>query len=615
MGRRGARRNSPVVRLDQTQIREILARTDIGTLIGGYVQLTKRGRDLVGLCPFHGEKTPSFHVHPDRGFFKCFGCGQGGDAIKFVQLLDNLPFPEAARVLAKRAGIELEPETPAAARVRGEKEQIYAANELAAAFFHRLLRLAPEAEAARAYCTKRGLTSATIESFKLGYAPPQWDGLVRELGANNVDLAIAAKAGLVKAGQHGYYDFYRDRLMIPTYANTGEVVAFGGRALDASEPKYLNTSTTPVYTKGRGLYALERARRAVGDGGALIVVEGYLDCIALHQAGFGNAVASLGTAFTPEQAAQLHKVAERIFLCFDADAAGSAATDKSIDVLIAAGCIPYVVELPPGEDPDSFVRAQGAPAFQNLLDAAILYVQFKLDRKIAELRAKNLPSAQAARDAELWVRDLPREEWDRWRVYVANALGLAVDDLRKSRFMANPASFAPRDASGARFVRHAAPAAQPVGLERDVLMTLLDEPALVAEYAGKIPQEMFKDERYGRIYATLVERKAELVAASDVFASFSEDREAVDTLVALQQADRSSKVRFQDSTERRAHLDRILESLIESGLDRRLKEFEITIDARLTAGEPIPEAEKAEYRRLVEEQERRRAKRLGTRSS
>ena len=598
------------MRLDQTQIREILARTDIGTLIGGYVQLTKRGRDLVGLCPFHGEKTPSFHVHPDRGFFKCFGCGQGGDAIKFIQLLENIPFPDAARVLAKRAGVELEPETPAAARVRGEKEQIYAANELAAAYFHRLLRLAPEAESARAYCAKRGLTSATIESFKLGFAPPQWDGLVRELTAAGVDLALAAKAGLVKQGQHGYYDFYRARLMIPTYATTGEVVAFGGRALDDSEPKYLNTSTTPVYTKGRGLFALERARRAVGERDALIVVEGYLDCIALHQAGFLYAVAALGTAFTPEQAAQLRKVAERIFLCFDADAAGGAATDKSIDVLIEAGCLPYVVALPAGEDPDSFVRTHGAPEFQKLLDGAILFVQFKLDREIAALRAKNLPPAQAARDAELRVRALPREEWDRWRVYVANALGLAPDDLRKSRFVANPANFAP---SGARFVRHAAPAAQPLGLERDVLMTLLDEPALVAEYAGKIPQEMFKDDRYGRIYATLVERQTELVAASDVFASFGEDRDAVDTLVALQQADRSSKVRFQDSAARRAHLDRIVEVLNEGGLDLRLKEFEITIDARLAAGESIPEAERAEYRKLVEERDRRRAKRLGTR--
>src|SRR5271156_517507 len=351
-----------MARIDQGAIREILAKTDIGSFIGGYVQLRKRGNDLVGLCPFHGEKTPSFHVHPDRGYFKCFGCGEGGDAIKFVQLLENLSFPGAARILARRAGIELEAEDPAAARVRGEKEQIYAANELAAAYFHRTLRLGSEGETARAYVAGRGLSAATIESFKLGYAPPGWDGLVRELTQNGIDLAIAARGGLVKAGQHGYYDFYRARLMIPTYATTGEVVAFGGRALDNSEPKYLNTSTTPVYVKGRGLYALNVARRAAATQESLIVVEGYLDCIALHQAGFTNAVASLGTAFTPEQAAQLRKVAERIFLCFDADVAGTAATVKSIDVLQAAGCVPFVVLLPAGEDPDPFVRTNGAGA-------------------------------------------------------------------------------------------------------------------------------------------------------------------------------------------------------------------------------------------------------------
>jgi DNA primase len=331
------------VRIDQTAIREILSKTDIGSFIGTYVALRKRGNDLVGLCPFHGEKTPSFHVHPDRGFFKCFGCGAGGDALKFLQLLENLTFPEAARALARRAGVELEPETPAAARQRSEKESIYQANELAAAFFHGLLKLAPEAQVARDYCAGRGLTSGTLDSFRLGYAPPRWDALVNELSAAGIALEIAEKAGLVKAGQRGYYDFYRGRLMIPTYATTGEVVAFGGRALDDSEPKYLNTATTPVYTKGRGLYALERARRAAGESDSLIVVEGYLDCIALHQAGFGNAVASLGTAFTPEQAAELRKYAERVFVCFDADAAGTAATAKSVEVLSAAGCSAFIV--------------------------------------------------------------------------------------------------------------------------------------------------------------------------------------------------------------------------------------------------------------------------------
>jgi DNA primase catalytic core len=599
------------VRIDQNTIREILARTEIGGFIGNYVALRKRGNDLVGLCPFHGEKTPSFHVHPDRGFFKCFGCGAGGDVFKFVQLLEGVAFPEAARILAKRAGVELEAESPAAARVRSEKELIYAANELAAAFFHKTLKLSPEAEIARAYCEKRGLSQATIDGFRLGYAPSRWDGLVDELAAAQIDPAVAEKAGLVKAGQRGYYDFYRGRLMIPTYATTGEVVAFGGRALDDSEPKYLNTSTTPVYTKGRGLYALERARRAAVEKEALIVVEGYLDCIALHQAGFTNAVASLGTAFTADQAAELHKYAERIFVCFDADAAGTAATTKSIDVLTASGCTAYIVQLPIGEDPDTFIRTYGAAEFQTRLDGALPWIQFKLDREVDEILAKRLPPTQAARNAETLVRALPREEWDRWRVYLANRLGLAADDLRKSRFVGNPASFAPREGA-ATFVRHLAPAAELPGIERDVLTTLLEEPALVAEYAGRIPEDIFKDERYAVVYRTLVAAGEQLVTAADALAAFGDDRDAVETLVALQKAERSSKVRFPDSAARRAHLDAIVARLEESVLQRRKRELSERIDRLLEAGQPLPQDDWSEYQSLVQRLDRSAGKRLGT---
>jgi DNA primase len=600
------------VRFDQDVTREIRARTDIGTFIGAYVALRKRGNDLVGLCPFHGEKTPSFHVHPDRGFFKCFGCGAGGDVIAFFQKLENITFPEAIRELARRSGVEVEAETPASARVRTEKESIYAANELAAAFFNRTLVLAPEAAGARAYCAGRGLSAAAIESFRLGYAPDRWDALVAELGANGVDLALAARAGLVKEGQRGYYDFYRGRLMIPTYATTGEVVAFGGRALDGSEPKYLNTSTTPVYTKGRGLYALERARRAAAQRGSLIVVEGYLDCIALHQAGFTNAVASLGTAFTAEQAAELRKHAENVFVCFDADAAGSAATAKSIDLLVAARCSPRIVALPAGEDPDSFVRAHGPAGFQAQLDAAVPWMEFQLERRIAQIRTRFVGAAAIAREAEALVQTLPREEWDKWRVHVASRLGLAADDLRASRFLTNRASFQPRDSAGAAFTRHAPPA-EPMRLDRDALVTILDEPALLAEYAERIPLSAFKDEQLRSLYARLLEHAEALRTSSDVFAPFGDDVAAIQALVGLQKSDRSRSVRFADSAARRAHLDRIVERLAEAEDQRRKAELQARIDARLTNGEPVPEEEKDEYGRLVERVELAARKRLGTR--
>ncbi|HEV3152686.1 MAG TPA: CHC2 zinc finger domain-containing protein, partial [Candidatus Baltobacteraceae bacterium] len=250
-----------MMRFDQGAIREIHARVDIASFIGSYVSLHKRGNDLVGLCPFHAEKTPSFHVHPDKGFFKCFGCGAGGDVITFAGKLENLSFPDAVRMLAGRAGIELEPENPHAARARSERETIYEANAVAAAFFERMLR-GPQGAKARAYCERRGISQASIEKFHLGYAPDAWNALEEELRGSGVDPNVAVTAGLLKRSERGYYDFYRDRLIVPTYSTTGEAIAFGGRALGDAEPKYLNTSTTPVYTKGEHLFALNIARRA-----------------------------------------------------------------------------------------------------------------------------------------------------------------------------------------------------------------------------------------------------------------------------------------------------------------------------------------------------------------
>jgi DNA primase len=604
------------VRIDQGTIREILARTDIGSYIGTFVPLRKRGNDLVGLCPFHGEKTPSFHVHPDRGFFKCFGCGQAGDVIKFVQLQENLPFPEAARALARRAGIPLEEEDPAAARARGEKEQIYAANELAAAYFQAALRFGPEGEPARAYVASRGLDKATVEAFKLGYAAPAppWDRLVRELTKHGVDLAIAEKAGLVKRGQSGYYDFYRARLMIPTYATTGEIVAFGGRALDDAQPKYLNTSTSPVYVKGRGLYALNVARRAAATRDALIVVEGYLDCIALHQAGFTNAVASLGTSFTPEQAAELRKYARRIFVCFDADAAGAGATVKSLDSLRDVGAEAFVVALPRGDDPDNFVRRSGAAAFTALIDGAAPAVQYKLDLEIEAVREQRLSPASAARESARFVRTLAApEEWDKWIVYAANRLELSVNDVRNSTFAGNAANFAPRFGRGPQPTRHLAPAAEPPSIEREILAAFVDEPALVADYREEIGVDVFRDARYRAIYGVMRANAETLATASDVYAALGDNRDAVELLAMLQKTDRSSKVRFQDSAARRAHLDRVVEGLSESRLERRWKELDRKIDEAFASGDAVSTVERDEHRRLGEDLKARKKKRLGIR--
>jgi DNA primase len=591
------------VRYDQDALREIRARIDIASFIGQYVPLRKRGNDLVGLCPFHAEKTPSFHVHPDRGFFKCFGCGAGGDVITFLQRSENLAFADAVRSLATKAGIQLEPETPQASRARSEREAIYDANRIAAAFFARMLK-DERGAAARAYCRHRGFSEATVERFGLGYAPDSWSGLVSELERNGVDLELAAKAGLVKRGQRGFYDFYRDRLMVPTYSTTGDVIAFGGRTIGDGEPKYLNTATTPVYTKGRHLYALNLARRAAQVDRTIVVVEGYLDCIALHQAGFENAVAALGTSFTAEQAAELRKYADYAFLCFDGDAAGSAAATKAIDVASKSiedtGLSVRIVLLPSGEDPDSFVRTHGAPALRRLLDEAKPALEFRIDTEIARLRAGFDSPARLMPKAEALIRALaPREEWDRWVVYVAGRLQVNVDDLRNSRFLADRANFAPYVRAPIAQSRHISARVEPLSFEREVVGILLEEPALGWEYAARIEATRFRNEVYRRIYERIVEAGGALATTADVFGLFAEDQRVLEVLAEVGRRDRSSTVRYGDSDERRAHLERVVERLKLEDERRRYRELSDLIDDRLASGEPVSAELRGEFEALV----------------
>ena len=590
------------MRYDPDVLREIRARVEIASLIGQYVSLRKRGADLVGLCPFHAEKTPSFHVHPDRGFFKCFGCGAGGDVITFVQRSDQLTFGDSVRLLASKAGIRLEPDSPTAVRARSEREAIYEANRLAAGFFARML-VGERGAAARDYCAKRGFSAATIERFGLGYAPNAWNALADELQRDGVALETAARAGLVKAGQRGFYDFYRDRLMVPTYATTGEVIAFGGRILGDGEPKYLNTTTTPVYTKGRHLYALNLARRAAGDR-SLIVVEGYLDCIALHQAGFENTVASLGTSFTAEQAAELKKYADYIFLCFDGDAAGSAAATKAVDVasnvVENAGLSVKIVALPPGEDPDSFVRSHGSSALTRLLETAPPAIQVRIDQQIERLRAGFDSPAKVAPKAETLIRGLtPREEWDRWRVYVAARLQVSVDDLRNSRFLSDSANFAPRIRTAPSESRHVAASVEPLSFEREVITILLEEPQLAAEFGDRIEASRFRNEIYRRVYEKIIGSARHLTTTADILGLFAEDQGVLELLSELSRRDRSSTVRYGDTDQRRAHLERVVDRLRLQDERQRYRELSDLIDHQLADGRPVPQELRGEFEALV----------------
>jgi DNA primase len=353
------------------------------------------------------------------------------------------------------------------------------------------------------------------------------------------------------------------------------------------------------------LYALNAARRAAGKADAIVVVEGYLDCIALHQAGFSNVVAALGTAFTSDQARELHKVTANVFVCFDADGAGAAATAKSVDILREAGCSTRIVVLPPGEDPDSYVRAHGADGFRALLAAAVPQIQYQIERELDAIKTGFTGAAEIARRAEALVRTVPREEWDRWRVYIASRLDISVDDLRKSRLLTNPVHFAPRDTAdryrmAARAGRHVVPGAvEAPSVERDVLAVCVEEPILLREYAQQIPSERFEQPHLRRLYATLVDRREELLQPSDVRALLSEDDEASAILDGIAGTERSVTVRFADSEERRAFLDRVVERFRFADLQRRYREVDSLVNRLIDAGEPIPRDVHAEYTALV----------------
>ena len=367
----------------QAFIEDVKRQADIVTVVQDYVSLKKVGATYKGLCPFHGEKTPSFHVNRDKGFFHCFGCGVGGDVFKFLELHDKIGFGEAVKQLAQRFGMTL-PELEASDDQRAnavERETLLKVHEVAAAWFREQLAAAAGARI-RKQIADRGVDGATGDALGLGFAPPARDLLKRALLAHGFSPAILLRAGLVVQRDDGsVIDRFRNRLMIPICRDTGSVIAFGGRALDADQqPKYLNSPETPIYSKGRTLYGLNLSKAAVRERRFAILVEGYFDFAQVFQAGYQSVVASCGTALTPQQAQQLRRFTNRIVLSFDPDAAGQGATAKSCELLVAEGFDVNVAILPTGEDPDVFIRRHGKAAYGELLTASKPYLEYLIDR-------------------------------------------------------------------------------------------------------------------------------------------------------------------------------------------------------------------------------------------
>ncbi len=352
---------------------------NIVDVVSRYVTLKKTGRNYMGLCPFHQEKTPSFSVHPEKQIFHCFGCGVGGNVFKFLMEYERISFPEAVRQLAREAGIQL-PQVREKKQDRNEADRLYEANQVAALFYHRMLKEAPEA--VQRYLEERGLVKKTLDYFQVGYAPEAWDGLLRYIRHFGYPEEVYQKAGLLLRSEKtgNLYDRFRHRLMFPIHNPSGRVVAFGGRALreEPEAPKYINSPETAVYQKSQVLYGLHAARDAIRASGRILVVEGYMDVLQLYQAGIQNVVATSGTALTPQHARVLRRYAPRVVLCYDSDSAGVKAALRGGEVLFLNNLEVQVLLLPAGEDPDSFVRQHGADAFLNLLDEASDYLAFRL---------------------------------------------------------------------------------------------------------------------------------------------------------------------------------------------------------------------------------------------
>jgi len=369
------------MRIPDSVIDEVRSATDIVDLISATVALKKRGKNYVGLCPFHQEKTPSFTVSAEKQMYHCFGCSAGGNVFTFVMETEKVSFIEAVRELAERAAIPLPSETREDQAQATEHEGLFAACRTAGLFYYENLVNSVEGKLALEYLRHRGFHDDTIRKFGLGYSLNSWDSLVRFAEQQHLDLSVMERAGLLARREDGsgYYDRFRGRVMFPIFSVSGRTVGFGARRLREDDPlgKYINSPETPIYNKSRILYGLSHARDAIRSQGYAILVEGYADLLSVFQAGIENIVASSGTALTEEQILLLARYAQSITLVYDGDSAGSKATVRGVDLVLEKGIEVKVAEPPAGEDPDSFVRKEGREGFQKLLDNAVSFLDFK----------------------------------------------------------------------------------------------------------------------------------------------------------------------------------------------------------------------------------------------
>ncbi len=422
-------------------INQIRDRVDIAEIVGQHVALTRAGQNLKGLCPFHQEKSPSFTVSSSRQIFHCFGCGAGGNVYTFLMRLTGAAFPEIVRDLGRKVGVDVPESTGGySTEARTQLGRLERLNAAAGAWYQRMLMEGPAGAQARAYLESRGIQQHTTEQFKIGYAPLEWDGLTKAMlkeGFAPADLVAAGLSiprdqnGSQKTAVSGHYDRFRSRVMFPITDLRKRVVAFGGRVLGDGMPKYMNSPETPLFKKGQTLFALDAAREAAGQQQTLIIVEGYFDAVALHQAGIRHVAATLGTALTPDHITVIRRFASNIVLLFDPDQAGVRAALRSLDLFVNSGLSVKVVSLPEGDDPDTYVRQHGAEGFAALHRTAPSLLDFAIEHSLRTAESGSVEDRIRAVDAVLRILQKsahPIEREERIRL-VAERLGLSQQRL------------------------------------------------------------------------------------------------------------------------------------------------------------------------------------------
>ena len=479
--------------MSSPQVERVRQASDIIRVVSEYVPLRKTGVNHTGLCPFHSEKTPSFAVHPTRQIFHCFGCGEGGDVFKFVMLIERVSFPEALRLLAEKGGIRL-PEKSMGKEMNDpqakQRSALYRIHEAAAQFFAEQMGATAEGRAARAYLTDRGLTGPIISRFGMGYALSSGPALAEYLQSGRFEPEALEASGLLvwestAGGNRKYSDRFRRRIIFPITSERGRVIAFAGRALgnaQASVPKYLNSPETPIYAKSRVLYNLSRAGGPIRKGDAAILVEGYMDCIALASAGIENVVASCGTSLTFAQVQLLGRYTRRVVVNFDSDAAGIRAAERSLDLLLEEGLEVRILELPEGLDPDGYLRRHGPEAYRRQLDLAPSYLDYLTERAAQEHDLSNAEGKVAAVNALLPRLARIPNRIGRAETARRVAERLNVQERLLGEEIARAASERrPEVAFAARDVEDTATLA-----EKRMLQILFGNPALLKEFARRL---------------------------------------------------------------------------------------------------------------------------------